>query len=112
RGAVVHVGREIDTQLLDDAAGYFGDRNLQHHLVAAADGDRIDDLFLATHEAGGDIGGLLRLDRARRGAGQNHAIADALDQDVRIRQRLLQRGAHAVEVALDRDVIGRDLGAR
>ena len=69
-------------------------------------------LSVAAHEAGGDVGGLLRLDRACRGAGQYHAVADAIDQDVRIRQRLLQRGAHAVEVALDRDVVGRDLRAR
>jgi hypothetical protein len=37
------------------------------------------------------------------------AVADAVDLDVGVRQRLLQRGAHAVEVALDRDVIGGDL---
>src|SRR5438067_514999 len=96
RGAVVHGGREIDAQLLDDAAGDFSDRNFQHHLVAAADGDRIDDLVGAAHEAGGDIGGLLRLDRVRRGAAQYYAVADAFYHDIRIRQRLLQRGTHAV----------------
>ena len=37
------------------------------------------------------------------------AVADAFDLDVGVRQRLLQRGAHAVEVARDRDVVGRDL---
>ena len=100
---------EVDAELLDDAARDFGDRHLQHHLVAAADRDRVDDLFGAADEARGEIGGLLRFDRARRRAGQDHAVADAFDLDVGIRQRLLQRGAHAVEVALDRDVIGRDL---
>ncbi|MEY9277835.1 hypothetical protein ABIE90_007732 [Bradyrhizobium diazoefficiens] len=41
--------------------------------------------------------------------GQHDAFAEAVDLDVGIGQDLLQRGAHAVEVALDRDVIGRDL---
>ena len=69
----------------------------------------IDDLVGAAGEARGQVVGLLRLDRACRRAGQHHAVADALDLDVGVRQRLLQRGAHAVEIARDRDVIGRDL---
>ena len=55
----------------------------------------------------GDVAGLLGLDRARYRAGQDDAVADAFDLDSR--QRLPQRGAHAVEVALDRDVVGGDL---
>ncbi|MGY4484899.1 hypothetical protein ACVWWR_004090 [Bradyrhizobium sp. LM3.2] len=42
-------------------------------------------------------------------AGQDDAVTESVDLDVCIGQDLLQRGAHAVEVALDRDVIGRDL---
>ena len=68
---------------------------------------RVDDLVGAANQPRGEIAGLLGLDRARYRAGQHHAVADAFDLDSR--QRLLQRGAHAVEVALDRDVIGRDL---
>ena len=44
-------------------------------------------------------------------AGQHDAVAEALDADVAIRQRLLERGAHAVEVARDRDVEAGDLPA-
>ena len=70
RRAVVHAGGEVDAQLLDDRARDFGDRDLQHHLVAAADRDRIDDLVRAAGEARGQIVGLLRFDRACRRAGQ------------------------------------------
>ena len=87
----------------------FGDRDLQHHLVAAADHDRVDDLVGAAGQPGGEIAGLLRLDRAGHRAGQHHAVADAFDPDVGVRHRLLQRGAHAVEIARDRDVVGGDL---
>src|SRR6202158_4189155 len=38
--------------------------------------------------------------------------AEPVDLDVGVGQRLLQRGAHAVEVTLDRDVVGGDLLAR
>ena len=40
RGAVIHAAGEIDAELLDDVAPHFGDGDLQHHLVAAADRDR------------------------------------------------------------------------
>jgi hypothetical protein len=50
-----------------------------------------------------------RLDRGCRRTGQDHAVAETVDLDVGVRQRRLQRGAHAVEVALDGDVVGRDL---
>ena len=86
-----------------------GDRDLEHHLVAAAYGNRVDDLVGAAHQARGEIARLLRLDRARRRAAQHHGVADALDLDVGVRQRLPQRGAHAVEIALDGYVIGGDL---
>ncbi len=42
-------------------------------------------------------------------AGQHDAVADAFDADVGVRHRLLERGAHAVEVARDRDVEAGDL---
>ena len=37
--AVADAAVEIDAELLDDVALHFGDRHLEHHLVAAADGD-------------------------------------------------------------------------
>src|SRR3981189_2591655 len=57
---------------------------------------------------GGSLG-LLRLGGRRSRAGQHDAVAEAVDLDVGIRHDLLQRGARAVEVARDRDVIGDDL---
>ena len=98
--------------MLDDRACDLGDRDLQHHLIAAADRDRVDDLVGAAHQPRRQIGGLLRLDRIGYRTGQHHAVAEALDLDVGVRQRLLQRGAYAVKVALDGDVVGGDLLAR
>ena len=95
--------------MLDDRALDLGDRDLDHHLVAAPDRDRVDDLVGAARQPSGEIDGLLRLDRVRGGAGQHDAVADAVDLDVGVGQRLPERGAHAVEVALDGDVIGGDL---
>ena len=43
--------------------------------------------------------------------GQHDAVADALDLDIGVRCDLPERGAHAVEVAGDGDVIGGDLAA-
>ena len=106
-GAVVHAGAEVDAHLLDDVAPHFGDVDLQHHLVAAADGDGVDDLVSAADQARGEIAGLLGLDRARYRAGQDDAVADAFD--LNSRQRPPERGTHAIQIALDRDVIGRDL---
>src|SRR5207253_964930 len=100
-GAVVHAGVQIYAKLLDDVAPHFGDRDLEHHLIAAAHDDRVDDLFRAADQPSCEIAGLLRLDRARYRAGQDHAVADAIDLDAR--HGLLQRRAHAVEVALDGD---------
>src|SRR6266571_1940324 len=59
-----------------------GERDFQHHLVAAAHGNRIDHFVGAARETGGQIAGLLRLDRGRGGAAQDHAVADALDLDI------------------------------
>jgi hypothetical protein len=42
--------------------------------------------------------------------GQHHAVTDAFD--LNSRQSLLQRGAHAIEIAFDGDVVCRDLLAR
>ena len=106
-GAVVHAGAEIDAHLLDDVASHFGDSDLQHDLVAAAYDDGIDDLVGTADQPRRDVAGLLGLDRARHRAGQQHAFADAFDVDAR--QALPQRCADAVEVALDRDVVGGDL---
>src|SRR5204863_6983723 len=100
-------GREIDAHLLDDVAPDFRDIDLEHHLVAAANHDRVDDLVGPANQPRGDFAGLLGFDRARHRAGQHHAVADAVDLDSR--HRLPQRGAHAVEVTLDRDVVGSDL---
>ena len=69
--------------LLDDVAPHFRDGDLQHHLVAAADDDRVDDLVGAADQPRRDIAGLLGLDRARYRAGQHDAVADALDLDAR-----------------------------
>ena len=107
RGAVVHAGAEIDAHLLDNVAPHFRNIDLQHHLVAAADGDGVDDLVGAADQPRGEVAGLLGFDRARYRAGQDHAFADAIDLDSR--QRLPQGRPHAVEVALDRDVVGADL---
>ena len=63
RGAVIHAGTEIDAHLLDDVPPHFRDGDLEHHLVAAADDDRVDDLFGAADQPCGDIAGLLGLDR-------------------------------------------------
>ena len=97
----------VDAHLLDDVAADFGDVDLEHHLVAAAHHDGVDDLVGAADQPRRDVAGLLRLDRARHRAGQDHAVADALD--LHAGQGLPERRADAVEVALDRDVVGGDL---
>ena len=51
-----------------------------------------------------DVVGLLRFGLVRHGAGQDDAVADALDGDVGIRQHLPDRRADAVEIARDRNV--------
>ena len=107
-GAVVHAGAEIDAHLLDNVAPHFGDVNLQHHLVAAAHDDGVDDLVGGADQFGRDVAGLLRLDRARHRTAQDHAVADTLDLDA---GQAAQRRADAIEVALDGNVIGRDLVA-
>src|SRR6185437_1030452 len=52
---------------------------------------------------------LLSLHRTRGPAGEDDAITETVDPDVRIRHNVLEIGANAVEVALDGDVIGGDL---
>src|SRR6185436_8325448 len=106
-GAVVHAGGEIDAHLLDDIAPHLRHVDLQHHLIAAPDHDAVDDLFGAADQPRGDVARLLRLDRARNRTGQDHAVADAFD--LNSGKALPERGPHAVEIALDRDVIGCDL---
>src|SRR4029077_14115426 len=51
----------------------------------------------------------LRLDWRGYRAGQHDAFADAVDLDSGSGEHLFQRSAYTVEVALDGDVIGRDL---
>ena len=59
----------------------------------------------------GECEGLLRFGgRSTTLPVQHDAVADALDVDVGVRQRLLERRAHAVEVARHRDVEGRRSG--
>src|SRR5207237_4088953 len=67
--AVIQACRKVDAKLLDDRARDLGDRNLEHHLIAATDRDRVDDLVDPAHQAAGKIARLLRLYRARRRAG-------------------------------------------
>src|SRR6185369_3339344 len=107
--SVVQVGGQIDAELLDDAARYFGDGDFQHHLIAAANGDAVDHLFRSADQPRREIAGLLHVDRVRYRTRQHHAVVDAFNLDVGIGQDLPQGGADAVEVALDRDVIGGDL---
>ena len=92
------------------AWGDFRDRHLQHHLVAPAHGDAVDHGLGAADELGGDLEGLLRFGRAGGGAGEHHGLfADALDADVGVGHRLLERGAHAVQVARHGDIEAGDL---
>ena len=107
--AVVHAGGEIDAHLLDDVAPHFRNIDLQHDLIAAAHDDAVDDLFGTADQPRRDVARLLRFDRAGNRTGQDDAFADAFDLDSR--KALPERGTHAVEIALDRDVVGRDLPA-
>ena len=50
-------------------------------------------LSAVADEAGGDIDGLLRFGGVRDAAGEHHAVADAVDAHIRVRQQLLQHGA-------------------
>ena len=59
----IHAGAEIDAHLFDDIPPDFRDGYLQHHLVAATNDDRIDDLVGAADQPRGDLAGLLGLDR-------------------------------------------------
>ncbi len=51
---------QVDAELLDDVALNFGDRNLEQHLIAAANGDAVDDLGAVADQPGGDVKCLLR----------------------------------------------------
>ncbi len=94
--AVVQRAGQIDAELLEDVALDFGDDHLEHDLVAAANDDGVDDFAASRDRIGAadaeqprrDIVGLLRLGLARRGAGENDAVADAFDRDIGIRQNL------------------------
>ena len=64
--AVVEGAAEIDAELLDDVAPHFGDRHLEHDLVAPAHGDAVDHLGAVADQPRGEIVGLLRLRRRSR----------------------------------------------
>jgi len=82
RSAVIEFAAEVDAQLLDGRSRDFGDCDLQHHLIATADHDGVDDLFGTARQPRGEIARLLCLDRARRGAGKYHAVTKAIDLNV------------------------------
>src|SRR5262249_40876516 len=55
RGAGAEAAAQIDAELLDDFALHLGDRYLQHDLVAAVDGDAVDDALAVVDQARGDV---------------------------------------------------------
>ena len=69
RAAVIQGGAEIDAQLLDDVTPHFRDSHLQHHLIAAANDDAVDDLVSASHQSCRDIARLLGFNRTGYRAG-------------------------------------------
>ena len=100
---------EIDAELLDDVALHFGNRDLQHDLVAPAHRKAVHDLsappasrvarsFACCASAGlGDD------------AGQHDAVAEAFDVDVARTAAPASARRDAVEIARYRDVVGGDL---
>ena len=110
-GAVVEGAGQVDAELLEYVALHLGDRHLEHDLVAPVHGDAVDHLGAGADQARGDVIGLLRVGRVCRRAGEHDAIADAFDADVGIRQRPLECGAHAIQVARHGDVEAGDLPA-
>jgi hypothetical protein len=111
RAAIPEAAIEIDAELLDHVTLHFSDGDLEHHLVAAANVEIVDDLLGAADQLGGDIGSLGGLGSVRDRARQHHALADAVDAHVRVRQELLQHRARSVEIARHRDVEAGDLPA-
>src|SRR5712691_105050 len=99
RGAETDAAVEIDAELLDDVALHLRDGHLEHDLVAAVDGDAVDDLLVVVDETRSDVERLLRFDRARDIAREHDAFAESLDADVQPGQRLLERRAQSVEIA-------------
>ena len=71
--AVAQRAGQVDAELLDDVALDFGDGDLEHDLVAAADDDGVDDLVAVltpsaephAEEPRRDVVGLLRFGLAR-----------------------------------------------
>ena len=57
--AVTHAGVDIDAELLDEVALYFGDRHFEHDLVAPAHGDTVDHLGAVADQPRGNIVSLL-----------------------------------------------------
>ncbi len=109
---------QIDAQLLEDVALDFGNRDLEHDLIAIAHRDRIDDLAAARRRFGGpdieeprrDIVGRLRLGRCLHRSGQDHAAgSDPVNANIGVREHLLQHSADAVEIPAHRQVETGDL---
>ena len=112
RRADAEAAVEIDAELLDHVALHFRDRHLEHDLVAAVNRDAVDDLACRRRPAATAISNACCASTGLADvAGQHDAVAQAFDMDVGVRQRLLERGAQAVEVAGDRDVEAGDLPA-
>ena len=74
---------------------YFPHGDLEHHLVAAADREGVDDgsprrVTGKTHERVRDVDGLLRLGRGGNGTRQEYAVARRANRDLRLRHRRSQ----------------------
>jgi len=72
------------------------------------DGDAVDDL-VGNRPPRREIAACCASIGLDYRAGQHQLFADAFRSGFRVRQRLLQCCAHAVEIALDRDVVRGDL---
>src|SRR3979490_1337073 len=70
----------------------------------------VADLAVAG-EPGRDVVSLLRLDRARQAAREDHAVADAFDAQIGVRKHLPESRTHAVEIARHPDVEAPQLAA-
>ncbi len=78
-------------------------------LVATTDGNGVDHLLLVADQLGGDVDGLLCLERRHDLAGHDDGIGDRAHLDAGMGQRRTQGLAQADQVAADLDVVGGDL---